>query len=33
MLCCGCQGPADTAADELHIVSVVDFFLRAYLPR
>lgn len=33
MLCCGCQGPADTAADEQHIVSVVDFFLRAYLPR
>ena len=33
MLCCGCDAPADTAADEQHIVSVADFFLRAYAPR
>lgn len=33
MLCCGCEAQADAAADEQHIVSVVDFFLRAYAPR
>lgn len=33
MLCCGNAVVADAEADDRHVVSVVDFFLRAFEPR
>lgn len=33
MLCAECEAEASAEADEAHVVSVVEFFLRAYQPR